>query len=416
LPVLESTMKQGTQTMKLFKSLRNLRLVFPAIIIICLMSFLNGCSPASKSKPIVTIVVVKHEKAVITTELPGRTSAYLVAEVRPQVGGIIQRRLFEEGSDVKTGDLLYQIDPAPYQAAYNKSKAELNRAEAAIFSKRYQLKRNKILIKSHSISQKDVETSESDFYTAQADVQACKAAVETAKIHLDYTKVEAPISGRIGKSEVTVGALVASNNIIPLATIHQIDPIFVDVTQSSADFLRLKRNVTDGLIKRISASGTKVKLFFEDGSPYPIEGEVKFRDLRVDQSTGSFILRIIFPNPEYALLPGMYVRAVLHEGIVENAILVPHQAVSRNFKGEPVVLIVDSSDKVEERTLIIDHSIGGNWLIKDGLKPGERLIMEGFQRIRPGMSVKIVPFESRVNDTQESVNTESSSVTGQVNK
>ncbi len=414
-------MKQEPQTMKLLNSLRKFRPVFIAIIMICLMNFLNGCRPESKTKPMiktpeVAIIIVKKERIVITTELPGRTSAYLVAEVRPQIGGIIQKRLFEEGSDVKLGDLLYQIDPAPYQAAYNKSKAELNKAEAAIFSKRYQFKRNKTLIKTHSISQKDFETSESDFYTAQADVQACKAAVETARIHLDYTKVKAPISGRIGKSDVTVGALVASNNIIPLATIHQIDPIFVDVTQSSAAFLRLKRNVTDGLIKKSNTSVPNVKLFFEDESAYPIEGEVKFRDLRVDHSTGSFILRIVFPNPEYTLLPGMYVKALIQEGIAENAILIPHQAVSRNAKGEPVAYIVNSTDKVEERTLIIDRSIGETWFVKSGLNSGERLIMEGFQRIRPGSSVKVVLFNSTPNNAQKGVGIEPSSVTTQAKK
>ena len=359
-----------------------------------------GCGPGKQAAappafgpPEVSFITVKTEKVVLTSELPGRTTAYLVAEVRPQVGGIIQKRLFEEGANVKAGDLLYQIDPAQFQAAYERARAELTRAEAKIISIRFKYERSKALIQSKVISQQDFDNAESDLHMAEADIQASKAAEETAEINLDYTKVTAPISGRIGKSHVTVGALVTANHLIPLATIQQMNPIYVDATQSSADFLRLKRNITEGLIKN-DEKGTKVKLLFEDGSPYPPDGEMKFRDITVDQSTGSFILRIVFPNPDNALLPGMYVRAMVEEGIVDDAVLVPHQSVSRNMRGDPFAMIVDASDKVEMRMLAIDRSIGEKWLVKEGLKSGDRVIMEGFQKIRPGAPVKAVDFEA----------------------
>lgn len=382
--------------MKLFNISHKLSSILLSGILVCLITSINGCGPRIQSPtaktPEVAIITLKNERVVISTQLPGRTSAYLTAEVRPQIGGIIQKRLFEEGAEVKTGDLLYQIDPAPYQATYDKSKAEFEMAESRIVPITYKFERNKTLIKTHSISQQDFEVSEADLYTAQADIQASKAAVETAKINLDYTKLKAPITGRIGRSDVTVGALVIPNNPTPLAKIQQINPIFVDVVQSGADYLRFKQDVAKGFIEKRDQKDIKVKLYFEDGSLYGAEGEMKFRDISMDESTGSFILRIVFPNPEYALLPGMYVRTVIEEGIVADAILAPHQAVSRDMKGLPIAFVVDSSDKVEERSLVIDRSIGDKWLIQEGLKSGDRLIMEGFQRMRPGNAVKVVDF------------------------
>lgn len=361
---------------------------------------MTGCGPGKPAAkppvfgpPEVSFITVKTERVVLTSELPGRTTAYLVAEVRPQVGGIIQKRLFEEGANVKAGDLLYQIDPAQYQAAYERAKAELTRTQARIISIKFKYERCKVLIQSKVISQQEYDNAESDLNMAEADILGSKAEEETARLNLNYTKVTAPISGRIGKSHVTVGALVTANHLIPLATIQQMNPIYVDATQSSADFLRLKRNITEGLIKK-DEKGTKVKLLFEDGSPYPLEGEMQFRDVTVDQSTGSFILRIVFPNPDNALLPGMYVRAMVEEGVVDNAILVPHQTVSHNMRGEPFTMIVDASDKVEMRKLSIDRSVGEKWLVRDGLKSGDRVIMEGLQKIRPGVPVKPVDFEA----------------------
>lgn len=383
--------------MRSVKHLCNLSFIIPLLVIICLTASINGCSPRETpprtETPEVAVIVIKTEKAVISTELPGRTMAYLTAEVRPQVRGIIQKRLFEEGSDVKENEVLYEIKSNMYQALYNKSKSELSKAEAAIIPIRYKFERNKALIKSNSISKQDFEKDEADFHIAQVNIEVAEAALEAAKINLDYTKVKAPILGRIGRSDVTVGALVTAHNPTPLATIQQINPIFVDVVQSSADLLRFKQDIAEGFIKNIDEKSLIAKLYFEDGSPYPFEGKMKFRDISVDKNTGSFNMRIVFPNADYALLPGMFVRVLIEAGIVENAILTPHQAVSRNAKGEPVAYIVDASDKVEQRNLIIDRSIGNNWLVKAGLKPGDKLIIEGFQRIRPGMTVKIVPFE-----------------------
>lgn len=388
--------------MNLFKLSFISNAVLSLSVLLCLMIFINGCSPSNSAPkanvPEAAIVILKNEKPLITAELPGRTVAYLTAEVRPEVGGIVQKRLFEEGADVKAGELLYQIEPDIYQAIYDKRKAELDMAEATIVSIKYKFERNKTLIKSHSISQQEFEISESDLYAAQANIEAAKAALEAAKIDLNDSQVKASISGRIGKSDVTVGALVIPNNTAPLATIQQINPIFVDAVQSSSDFLKYKRDLADGFINKTEGNILKVKLYFEDGSIYPFEGELMFRDITVDQSTGSFILRISFPNPEYALLPGMYVRCVIEEGIAKNGILVPHQAVKRNFKGEPIVYLVDNAGKVEERNIVIDHSIEDKWLVRDGLAPGDKLIVEGFQKIRPGIEVKVVNFESKVNE------------------
>ena len=388
--------------MKALNLLYRLKHIFLPIVLICLIVFIEGCdsrktAPPSRT-PEVAIMHIKTEKVAITAELPGRTSAYLTAEVRPQVRGIVQKRLFEEGADVKENEVLYVIKPELYQALYNKSKSALSKAEAAIIPLRYKFERNKTLIKSNSISQQDYERSEADLYTAQADIDAYTAVVERARINLDYTNVRAPISGRIGRSDVTVGALVTEHNPTPLATIQQINPIFIDVVQSSADLLRFKQDIAEGFIKKIDEKKLKAKLYFEDGSLYPMEGEMKFRDISVDQCTGSFIMRIVFPNPDYALLPGMYVRVIIEIGIVENAILVPHQAVSRDMKGNPVIYVVDTSDKVEERSIVTDRSIGDRWLVKEGLKTGERLIVEGFQRIRPGITVKVVDFSPKVKN------------------
>jgi membrane fusion protein (multidrug efflux system) len=342
--------------------------------------------------PEVSTITVKTERIVLTTELPGRTTAYLVAEVRPQVGGIIQKRFFEEGAEVREGDILYQIDPSLYQAIYDRAKAELAKAESKIIPLKNKYERHKVLIETKAISQQDFDNTVSDFNTALADIQGCKAAVDTARINLEYTKLVAPISGRIGKSHVTVGALVTANHLFPLSIIQQLNPIYVDVTQSSANFLRLKRSVLEGLVKSNNVKGAKVKLSYEDGSPYPLEGAMQFSDITVDQSTGSYTLRIVFPNPDGALLPGMYVRAMVEEGIIEDAILVPHQAVTHNMRGEPAAYILDSSDKVEIRQLSVDRSIGNKWLIREGLRTGDRVIMEGIQRIRPGIQAKAVPF------------------------
>ena len=351
-------------------------------------------APSQAGPPEVAVVEVKPERVAITTELPGRTSAYLVAEVRPQVGGIIQKRLFTEGSDVKAGAILYQIDPATYQAASDSAKAALARAEANVTSIRYRAERYKELVEIKAVSRQEYDDAAAALKQAEADIEAGKAAVETARINLAYTRVNAPITGRIGKSSVTVGALVTASQGIPLATIQQIDPVYVDVTQSSATLLRLQQSMASGALKRDSANRAKVKLILEDGTPYPLEGTLQFQDVTVDPTTGSVILRVVFPNPKGILLPGMFVRAILEEGVNEQALLVPQQGVSRDPKGNPLALVADTEGKVQQRMLTLDRAIGDKWLVSDGLAPGDRVIVEGLQKVKPGVSVKVVPFDA----------------------
>jgi membrane fusion protein (multidrug efflux system) len=335
----------------------------------------------------------------LTTELPGRTSAYLIAEVRPQVGGIIQKRLFTEGSDVKEGEVLYQIDPAVYQATYNSAKAALARAEANLIPIRLKAGRYAELVKINAVSQQDYDDANAALKQAEADVEAGKAAVEIARINLAYTKVTAPISGRIGRSSVTNGALVTASQPAALATIQQLSPIYVDVTQSSAELLRLKQNLASGLLKSNGAAQARVRLILEDGSPYPLQGTLKFSEVTVDQSTGSITLRAIFPNPKHMLLPGMFVRAILEEGVNEHAILVPQRGVTRNPAGNAMVMVVGSEEKVEPRVIKVPRTVGENWLVSEGLKAGDRVILEGLQKARPGTPVKAVPFGSKADGT-----------------
>jgi len=347
----------------------------------------------------VAVVTVQPERVSITTELSGRTAAYLIAEVRPQVSGIIQKRLFKEGADVKAGEVLYQIDPATYQAAYASAKATLARAEANVTSSRYRAERYKELVAIKAVSQQESDDATAALKQAEADIEAGKAAVETARNNLPHTRITAPIAGRIGRSSVTVGALVTAGQGTALTTIQEINPIYVDVTQSSASLLRLQRSMASGTLKKDRANSAKVKLILEDGTPYPLEGTLQFRDVTVDPTTGSFILRVVFPNPTGVLLPGMYVRAILEEGINDQAILVPLQSVSRDPKGNPVALIVDAEGKVQQRTLTTDRTIGNKWLVSSGLAAGDRVIVEGMQKVKPGAPVKVVPFNGKPENT-----------------
>jgi membrane fusion protein (multidrug efflux system) len=362
----------------------------------------SGCgSQQAASKPDlpeVAVVTVNPERVVLTTELPGRTSAYFVAEVRPQVSGIVQERLFNEGSDVKAGSVLYRIDPAPYQAAYNSAVAALERSEANLPPIRLKAERFRELIAVKAISQQDFDNAIAALKQTEADIEYSKAALESARINLAYTRITAPISGRIGKSNVTVGALATAYQGSAFATIQQLDPIYVDATQSSASLLQLKRNIAAGRVKSDGPDQARVKLLLEDGTPYPQEGTLKFSEVTVDPSTGSVLLRMIFPNPKHILLPGMYVRAVVQEGVVDHAILVPQQGVSRDPKGNPVALVADGSGKVEQRMITVARAIGDRWLVSEGLNPGDRLIVEGSQRVRPGSSVKVVPFDAGRKD------------------
>jgi membrane fusion protein (multidrug efflux system) len=366
---------------------------------------MSGCGSKQAAPPPaipeVAIVTVTPERVVLTTELPGRTSAYLVAEIRPQVNGIIQERLFSEGSDVKAGSVLYQIDPAPYQATYNNAVAALARSEASLPPIRLKAERFRELVAVKAISQQDFDNAAAALKQAEADIEYSKATVESARINLGYTRIIAPVTGRIGKSNVTIGALVTAHQGSPLAVVQQLDPIYVDAAQSSATLLRLKRNIASGLLKGNGPNQTRVKLLLEDGTPYPQEGILKFSEVTVDPSTGSYILRMVFPNPKHVLLPGMYVRAVVQEGEVDRAILVPQQGVSRDPKGNPVALIVDGEGKVQQRMITVDRAIGDKWLITDGLKPGDRLIVEGMQKVRPGASVKVASFDASGKDSSD---------------
>jgi membrane fusion protein (multidrug efflux system) len=376
---------------------RTTTIVIIGILAGCL--FVTGCgkqsaavTKAPSTPPEVGVITVQPQRIALTTELSGRTSAHLIAEVRPQVSGIIQKRLFTEGADVKAGEVLYQIDPASYQAAYNSAKAALSRAEANLVPVRLKAERYKDLVKINAVSKQDYDDASAAVMQAEADVEAGKAVVETARINLAYTKVTAPIAGRIGRSAVTDGALVTASQSAPLATIQQLSSMYVDVTQSSAEMLRLKQALASGVLKSSSASQARVKLLLEDGSVYPLPGTLKFSEVTVDQSTGSITLRAIFPNPKQTLLPGMFVRAVLEEGINEKALLVPQRGVTRNPAGIAMVMVVGNDEKVEPRLINVMRTVGDSWLVSDGLKQGDRVILEGLQKARPGTPVKAVAF------------------------
>jgi membrane fusion protein, multidrug efflux system len=382
------------------KEIRKVPLIgFVTAMILSVLLPAGGCgdrkqAPPPPSVPEVAVLTVRPEQVELTTELPGRTSAYRVAEIRPQVNGIVLKRMFHEGADVTSGEVLYQIDPAPYQSALTNAKASLSRAEANLPAVRSRAERYKELIADKAVSQQDYDDAAAALMQAAAEVEYWKAAVETARINLAYTRLTAPISGRIGRSAVTEGALVTAHQPLALATIQQLDPIYMDVPQSTAELLRLKSRLKAGYLDRSGANQKKVQLVLEDGTMYPREGTLEFQDVTVDPTTGSVILRIVFPNPQGVLLPGMFERAVVKEGVNPRAILIPQQSVSRDPKGNPSVLIVDAGGKVQPRMLEIDRAIGDQWLVLSGLASGDRVVVEGIQKVRPGASVKVVPFEA----------------------
>jgi membrane fusion protein (multidrug efflux system) len=353
----------------------------------------HGRTSAPPPVPDVATVTVGTQPVVLTTDLPGRTSAYRVAEIRPQVNGLIQKRLFTEGAIVKAGQGLYQIDPASFQAALGNAKAALGRAEANLPAVRSKAERYGEALADNAVSRQDYDDAAAALKQAEADVEYYKATVETARINLGYTLIAAPISGRIGRSNVTEGALVTAHQPLALATIQQLDPVYVDVPQATTELLGLKRRLGDRRLKRNGTKQNKVRIILEDGTPYASEGTLQFQDVSVDPGTGSVTLRVIVPNPDGVLLPGMYVRAILTEGVNEKAILVPQQGVGHDPKGNPVALIVDGAGKVEQRMLRLDRAIDDQWLVASGLSPGDRLIVEGLQNVRPGDSVKVVPLD-----------------------
>ena len=342
---------------------------------------LTGCqedsAPQAQQAPQVGVVTLQPQPFALTTEVPGRTSAYRIAEVRPQVNGIIQKRLFTEGSEVKAGQQLYQIDPAMYEAAYKSAQA--TQISAKSLADRY-----KLLVADKAVSQQAYDEARA------AGLQA-DAALEQARIDLRYTKVLAPISGRIGRSGVTEGALVTSGQTMAMATIQQLDPIYVDVTQSSKDLLALRADLAEGRLQKAGDNSAKVQLVLEDGSHYAHEGTLEFSEVAVDEGTGSVTLRAVFPNPDHLLLPGMFVHAELQAGIKQQAILAPQQGITRNQRGEPTALVVNAENKVEQRVLKASRTVGSAWLVEDGLDEGDRLITEGLQFVQPGIEVKAVP-------------------------
>lgn len=372
------------------------RLGAAGVLAVCLIAGGCGRQDAGGPPPMpeVAYVTVQTRTVTTTVELPGRTSAQLVAEVRPQVGGIIQKRLFAEGADVRAGQALFQIDPSLYQAALDNAKAALARSEANLSAIRLRAERLRELLAEKAVSQQDYDDAAAALKQTQADIQYGKATLEAARINLAHCTITAPISGRIGRSTVTPGALVTAHQPLALATIQQLDPIYVDVTQSTADILRLRRQLEQGRLNPTPDSRRKVLLLLEDGTEYPWRGSLQFRDVTVDATTGSVILRMEFPNPKRTLLPGMFVRAVIEEGVHPHAVLIPQQAVSRDPKGNPLALIVNAKGTVEQRPLTLDRAIGDAWFVSSGLQKGDRVIVEGLQKVRPGVPVRAVPFET----------------------
>lgn len=359
---------------------------------------LTGCgsqegganAAATPALPKVRVFEVAAKPVSLYTELPGRTSPYLIAEVRPQVNGIIKARQFQEGGDVKAGTSLYQIDASTYQAEYASAKAMLEKAQANLTSAKIRNDRFQELAKLNAVSQQERDDAYAALKQAEADVASGKAAVQSAQINLNYTKVTAPISGRIGRSSITPGALVQQGQASPLTTIQQLDPIYVDLTQSTSELLQLKRDLESGVLKSAGKDAAKVTLKLEDGSSYAQEGKLQFSDVTVDQNTGTVTLRAVFPNPKLQLLPGMYVRASLEEGVRENGILVPQKGIMRDATGAPSAFVVGQDNKVEKRSVETARAIGDQWLIAEGLQAGDRLIVEGIQKVRPGQEVEIL--------------------------
>ncbi|OAX88435.1 efflux transporter periplasmic adaptor subunit [Xanthomonas nasturtii] len=354
-----------------------------------------GGPPPQEGTPEMGVLTVKQQPVTLTTELPGRTVPYLIAEIRPQVGGLVQSRQFTEGGDVKAGQTLYQIDPAQYRASYASAQATLAKAEATLRTAQLKAERYKELARIKAISQQEGDDTDAALGQAKADVAAGRASVETARINLAFARLDAPISGRIGRSSVTPGALVTANQANALTTIQQLDPIYIDVTQPSSAVLRLRQAMARGDLERAGDGAAKVSLLLEDGSTYPLQGHLAFSDVTVDQNTGSITLRAVFPNPNAELLPGMYVRAVLQEGVKEQGVLVPQQAVLRNGAGKPTAFVVGADHKLQLRVLETDREVGDQWLVRSGLKTGEHLVVEGVSRARDGIEVKTVPWQPK---------------------
>ncbi|MGF6727236.1 membrane fusion protein (multidrug efflux system) [Paraburkholderia sp. GAS41] len=366
------------------------RLISVASIAVFLAACGQRQSAPAQVVPEVGVITIQQSAVPVVTELPGRTNAFLVAQVRARVDGIVLSRDFVEGSEVKAGQRLYKIDPAPYIAALNSAKAALAKAQANLVSISAQASRYKVLVAANAVSKQDYDNAVAAQGQAEADVAAGRAQVDTAQINLGYTDVVAPITGRTGVSQVTPGAYVQASQATLMDTIQQIDPIYVDLTQSSLDGLNLRRDFQEGRLKTSGSDAAKISLVLEDGRSYPELGQLQFSDVTVDQTTGSVTVRAIFPNPNRVLLPGMFVHARIEEGVNVNAMLVPQIGVTHNAKGDAVALVVGAYDKVEQRQLVTSTTSGANWVVESGLKPGDRVIVRGIGDARPGQQVKVI--------------------------
>ncbi|MBR8098530.1 efflux RND transporter periplasmic adaptor subunit [Burkholderia cenocepacia] len=359
--------------------------------------FLAACGKKESAPPPQTpevgVVTVQPQSVPVFTDLPGRTSAFLVAQVRARVDGIVLRREFTEGTDVKAGQRLYKIDPAPYIAALNSAKATLAKAQANLVTQNALVARYKVLVAANAVSKQDYDNAVATQGQAAADVAAGKAAVDTAQINLGYTDVVSPITGRVGISQVTPGAYVQASQATLMSTVQQLDPVYVDLTQSSLEGLKLRQDVQSGRLKTTGPGAAKVLLILEDGKTYSEPGKLQFSDVTVDQTTGSVTIRAVFPNPNRVLLPGMFVRARIEEGVNENAFLVPQIGVTHDQKGQAIAMVVNASNKVEPRPLKTTGMQGQNWVVEGGLQAGDHVIVQGVDKVRPGATVKTVPAQ-----------------------
>lgn len=369
----------------------NTRLKLLAMAVV--LTSLWGCEAEQQAAPPpgpaeVEVVILKESDVTLTTELPGRTTALRTAEIRPQVNGIIVERLFREGAEIEAGEQLYQIDDAPYKAAYSTAQARVAEAKANLVAARAREKRYKELLGNGAVSQQDYDEALANFLQAEAAQKSADAAVETAQINLQYTKVLAPISGRIGKSAVTEGALVTAGQAQPLAVIQQLDPIYVDVSQSAGEMLDIRRQIIQGSLT--NDDNAQVRLTFDDGTPYEHTGSLAFSEVAVNESTGTVVMRAVFPNPQQLLLPGMFVRAEIVEGQRANSLLVPQRAVTHSRQGDATAMVVNEEGMAELRNIRTGRSIDNHWLVLEGLQAGEQVIVAGLQKIGPGAPVTAV--------------------------
>lgn len=349
----------------------------------------KGGAPSHAMVPQVSVVEIQPDTRAQTTILQGRTAPFLVAEVRPQVSGILQKRLFKEGEEVKEGQPLYQIDPAVYKAAVESAKAEVERAKSLVMQTRNTANRYAQLVKTDAVSKQMNDDAQAAYKQAQASLLAAQAQLKNAEINLGYTTITSPITGKIGRSLVTPGALLSGYQANNMAVVQTLDPIYVDVNESSRDLLKMKKEIAEGRIK-VNEGAIPVTLTLEDGSVYPLEGKLELSEVSVDESTGTITLRAVFPNPDQTLLPGMYVRTQLPQGLRENAIFVPQRAVLRESNGSPYVYVVQDG-KIAIKKIKTIKTEGTDWLLESGLEPGDKVVIEGLQRIRPGVPVNIVP-------------------------